>query len=155
MILDEEEDKGALFYKDSCKGCACLWPPSYRQQIKRLQKRSPYIPVSAPKRQRFSSFEQENLHSVPRSAWLKLLDPHPPPPSKLGQWVESSGEKESLVCMTVGSLYQSETQCLEGETEARIFRRILLAEQPSRTGVSSSDRNSFIKVDQMILCHSC
>lgn len=107
------------------------------------------------KRQRFSSFEQENLHSVPRSAWLKLLDPHPPPPSKLGQWVESSGEKESLVCMTVGSLYQSETQCLEGETEARIFRRILLAEQPSRTGVSSSDRNSFIKVDQMILCHSC
>lgn len=38
MILDEEEDKGALFYKDSCKGCACPWPPSYRQQIKRLQK---------------------------------------------------------------------------------------------------------------------
>jgi len=57
--------------------------------------------------------------------------------------------------MTVGSLYQSEAQCLEVETEAGIFRHILLAEQPSITGVSRIDGNSFIKMDQMVLCHSC
>lgn len=45
----------------------------------------------SPREMRFSSSEQENLHSVPRSAWLKLLDPHPSPSSKLGQWVESGG----------------------------------------------------------------
>lgn len=58
---------------------------------KKTPKRSPYIAIPAPQRQRFSSPEQENLHSVPRSAWLKLLDPHPSPSSKLGQWVESGG----------------------------------------------------------------